>query len=95
MEIHDVVVEVKELRKRCPVYKIGDRIYFRKGLEGSWVMDIEKTKIKEICVSAFPALVGEIVKVRHAIQDIIHVQCLDPGPPYTENSVVFEIKKVE
>jgi uncharacterized repeat protein (TIGR04076 family) len=91
-EMHDVVIEVKEARRRCPIYKIGDTIYVRR-VDSGWAIDTSLSSAKKICFSSLPSLVGEVVKVRHCIQDKIHIQCLDPGPPYTENSVVFEIRR--
>jgi hypothetical protein len=90
--MRDVIIEVKELRQSCPVFKVGDTIFVKVLPEGAWAIDTQRSSAKFICFSALPSLVGESIKVRHSVQDRVCVACLDPGYPYTKNSVVFEIK---
>ncbi|WP_297469714.1 TIGR04076 family protein [Thermococcus sp.] len=90
-------ITAKEIRGRCPVFKVGDKI----------VVEGPKVKLDEtdaICTHAFASLLPYIVALRKGIKpselglgrgDKAYVQCLDPGPPYTDGgTVVFEITVV-
>jgi len=94
-KIYDVIVEVKELKDTCPVYKLGDKIYIGTISGEEWVIDSERSTVKRFCVSSISSLIGEIIKVRHGLLDKHYVRCLDPGPPYTNYSCIFEIKRAE
>ena len=91
----DLVVRVHQVKDFCPVYKEGDSLYAKVTSEGAWVFDLERSSVKTLCISAMPSLIGEMMKVRHGIQNAIYVHCLDPGPPYTKSSAVFEIRAAE
>ena len=88
---------VVEIRGRCPVFKLGDRI----------VVEGPRIKLEEtdaICTHAFASLLPYIVALRKGIKpselglgkrEKAYVQCLDPGPPYTDGgTVIFEITVV-
>ena len=90
-------VKVVEIRGKCPVFKIGDRI----------VIEGPKIKLDEtdaVCTHAFASLLPYIVALRKGIKprelglgrgEKAYVQCLDPGPPYTDGgTVIFEITVV-
>jgi hypothetical protein len=62
---------------------------------GAWVFDLKRCSVEYICISALPSLIGELIKVRHKISDRIYVSCLDPGPPYSNFSCIFEIVREE
>lgn len=94
-KIHDVLIEVKELKDGCPVYRLGDKIYVGTITGEEWVIDSTRSSVKMFCVSAFSSLIGEMIKVRHGLLERHYVRCLDPGPPYTSYSCVFEIRRVE
>jgi hypothetical protein len=94
-KIHDVVIQVKELKEECPVYRLGDVIYIGTITGEEWVIDSTKSSVKRFCVSAFSSLIGEMIKVRHGLLERHYVRCLDPGPPYTRYSCVFEIRRAK
>ncbi|AIU69317.1 hypothetical protein TEU_02590 [Thermococcus eurythermalis] len=90
-------IVVKEVRGKCPVFKKGDRI----------VVEGPRVKLDEtdaVCTHAFASLLPYIVALRKGIKpselglgkgDKAYVQCLDPGPPYTDGgTVIFEITVV-
>ncbi len=90
-------VTVKEIRGKCPVFRIGDRI----------VIEGPRVKLDEtdaICTHAFASLLPYIVALRKGIKpselglgrgEKAYIQCLDPGPPYTDGgTVIFEITVV-
>jgi len=93
-----LVLNVKEIRGRCPVHKVGDRI----------VVDspkIDTTKTNALCIHALGSMLTMLVPLARgasfkdlglAVQEgnVGYVQCLDPGPPYTlGGTVIFEIKR--
>ena len=96
--VYRLVVTVKKVRGRCPVFKVGDKI----------VIDSPKIvpeKTDALCVHALGSMLSTIVALSHGINfrelglaveegDVGHVQCLDPGPPYTlGGTVLFEIRR--
>ena len=90
-------VRVVEVRGKCPVFKLGDRIV----IEGP---EIKLDETDAVCTHAFASLLPYIVALRKGIKpselglgwgDKAYVQCLDPGPPYTDGgTVIFEITVV-
>ncbi|WP_297068716.1 TIGR04076 family protein [Thermococcus sp.] len=93
-----IEVTVKEIRGKCPVFNPGDRIV----IEG-YTVRLEETDA--ICTHAFASLMPHLVALRKGIKPSelglgrgrkAYVQCLDPGPPYTDGgTVIFEIKVVQ
>ena len=90
-------IAVIEIRGKCPVFNLGDRI----------VIEGPRVKLDEtdaICTHAFASLLPYIVALRKGIKpselglgrgEKAYVQCLDPGPPYTNGgTVIFEITVV-
>ncbi len=87
-------IKVTEIRGKCPVFNVGDRIT----IKGPRI-DLENTDA--VCTHAFASLLPYIVALRKGIKpselglgrgDKAYVQCLDPGPPYTDGgTVIFEI----
>jgi len=97
-KVHRLVLSVKEIRGRCPVHKVGDRI----------VVDspkIDTGKTDALCIHALGSMLSMLVPLARgasfkdlglAVQEgnVGYVQCLDPGPPYTlGRTVIFEIKR--
>ncbi len=81
-------IKVVEIRGKCPVFKLGgDRIV----IEGPRI-NLEETDA--VCTHAFASLLPYIVALRKGIKpneiglgrggEKAYVQCLDPGPPYTD-----------
>ncbi|AMM53860.1 TIGR04076 family protein [Pyrococcus kukulkanii] len=89
-----LIAKVVEIRGKCPVFKLGDKIV----IEGPKVI-LEETDA--ICTHAFASLLPYIVALRKGLKpyelglgrgEKAYIQCLDPGPPYTEGgTVIFEI----
>ena len=90
-------VRVIEIRGRCPVFHLGDRIV----IEGP---EINLNETDAVCTHALASLLPYIVALRKGIKpselglgrgEKAYVQCLDPGPPYTDGgTVIFEITVV-
>jgi uncharacterized repeat protein (TIGR04076 family) len=97
-ESYRLVITAKEIRGKCSVFKLGDKIV------------IEKPKIilKEtdaLCAHAFGSMTSMITALSKGVSfkelglakkegNVGYVQCLDPGTPYTDGgTVIFEIKR--
>jgi uncharacterized repeat protein (TIGR04076 family) len=94
-------IEVVEIRGKCPVYKVGDKIV----IDGPNII-LERTDA--LCIHALSVILHYAVALDEGadpvklglttIKDREHayLQCVDPWKPYTEGgTVVFRIKKVK
>jgi uncharacterized repeat protein (TIGR04076 family) len=87
-----VIIDVIEVRGRCPVHKVGDSVV----IEGAKI-DLKKTD--NICIHALPSLLHYVVAIREGINPITlglstdekyaYIQCVDPGKPYTDGGTVI------
>ncbi len=96
--INRLIITVKEIRGKCPVFKVGDRIV----IEGPKIVP-EETDV--LCVHALGSMLSMVIALGRGVSfeelglamkegDVGYVQCLDPGPPYTSGgTVIFEIRK--
>lgn len=92
-----LIIKAVEIKGRCPVFKVRDKVV----IEGPQV-NLEETDA--ICTHAFASFLPYIVALRKGIKaseiglgkgEKAYVQCLDPGPPYTDGgTVIFEITVV-
>ncbi|USS41134.1 TIGR04076 family protein [Thermococcus aggregans] len=95
MEI--LIIRAVKIKGKCPVFRVGDKIV----IEGPKV-NLEETDA--ICTHAFASFLPYIVALRKGVkpseiglgkEERAYVQCLDPGPPYTDGgTVIFEITVV-
>lgn len=96
---HKLVITVKRIRGKCPVYKIGDKIV----IDGFYI-DTEESK--NVCMHAFSAMLSLASLLAHGFstkelglgprENIGYLQCPDPGPPCTKGgTVLFEIRRVK
>ncbi|ACS91009.1 TIGR04076 family protein [Thermococcus sibiricus] len=93
-----LVIKIIKIRGKCPVFKVGDKIT----IEGPKI-NLEETNA--ICTHAFASFLPYIVALRKGVKpseiglgsgEKAYVQCLDPGPPYTEGgTVIFEMMVIE
>jgi uncharacterized repeat protein (TIGR04076 family) len=96
--MYRLVITAKEIRGKCPVFEVGDRI----------AIDVPKIIPKEtdaLCVHALGSMLSMIVALSRGVSfeelglakeegEVGYVQCLDPGPPHTfGGTVVFEIER--
>jgi uncharacterized repeat protein (TIGR04076 family) len=94
-------IEVVEVRGKCPVHKVGDKIV----VDGPNIV-LEKTDA--LCIHALSVILHYAVALDEGadpvklglttIKDREHayLQCVDPWKPYTEGeTVIFRIKKVK
>ena len=94
---YKIIIEVKEIRGLCPLYKPGDQIILKD-------FYIDSNHSKNVCIhllSAASTLLSAFIHGSSAIKlgignrdDIGYLQCPDPGPPYTKGgTVVFELRR--
>jgi uncharacterized repeat protein (TIGR04076 family) len=93
-------ITVHEIRGICPVHSIGDRIL----IEGP---NIVVAETDALCTHALSTLLHYTTILKHTwcpvalglttSEDTAHayMQCVDPGPPYTEGgTVIFRCRKI-
>jgi len=97
-KVQRLVITVKEIRGKCPVHKVGDKIIVK-------APEIVTAKTDALCVHALGSLLSMIIPLArgvgfkdlglaHKDGNIGYVQCLDPGEPYTPGgTVIFEIRR--
>jgi len=97
-KVHRLVLTVKEIRGKCPVHKLGDRIVVESP-------EIVTAQTDALCVHALGSTLSMLVPLARGISfkdlglareegNVGYVQCLDPGPPYTPGgTVIFEIER--
>jgi len=93
-------IVVHDIRGRCPVYKVGDRI----------MIDDPRIllgKTDALCIHVLPSLLhyalimedgGDPVKLglsKPEDKEHAYIQCVDPGEPYTEGgTVIFKCRRI-
>ena len=93
-------IVVHEIKGKCPVHKVGDRI-----LVDDPKIDLKSTDA--LCTHALSSLLHYVLildagadPVRLGLsksddKENSYIQCVDPGPPYTDGgTVIFKCKKV-
>ncbi len=88
----DLIIEVEEIRGRCPVYKKGDCMVFR----GGYNLDVKETDA--LCSHAVASLLPFLSSLSRGVSpkelglargdDDARVNCPDPGQPYTHGGTV-------
>lgn len=94
-------IKVCEIRGKCPVYKVGDRIVID---DPKIVLD----KTNALCTHALSTLLHYVTILEHdwcpvelglttpQNPDHAYMQCVDPGEPYTQGgTVLFECRRIE
>ena len=96
--IHRLIIKVKKIRGKCPVFKVGDRIVIEEP-------KIVPEKTDALCVHALGSILSMVIALGRGVGfeelglakeegDVGYVQCLDPGSPYTlGGTVTFEIRR--
>lgn len=97
-KVQRLVITVKEIRGKCPVHKVGDKIIVE-------APEIVTAETDALCVHAFGSMLSMIIPLARGVSfkdlglahnegNVGYVQCLDPGEPYTAGgTVVFEIRR--
>lgn len=92
-----LICEVVEVKDKCPIYKVGDRIVIKDS-----EIDLEETD--RICVHALVPILHYSIALRENVSPkklglcskgkYAYIHCIDPGKPYTEGgSVIFKVWK--
>lgn len=99
LENRRVILIVEEIRGRCPVYEVGDKMAFE-------FPEMRLDKTEKVCLHAMPSIIhfayalAKGVSVKETglgkTEEKGYIQCPDPGPPYTSGgTVIFEITTEE
>ena len=93
-------IEVVEVRGKCPMYRVGDKIV----IEGASIL-LDKTDA--LCIHALSVILHYAVAFDEGADPVklgltkpedrenAYVQCVDPWKPYTEGgTVIFRIKRI-
>jgi uncharacterized repeat protein (TIGR04076 family) len=93
-------IEVVEVRGKCPVHRVGDKIVIN---GASIVLD----ETDALCIHAFSVILHYAVALDEGADPVklgltkpedkenAYVQCVDPWKPYTEGgTVIFRIKRM-
>jgi len=98
VELQRLILTVKEIRGKCPVHKLGDRIVVESP-------KIATAQTDTLCIHALGSMLSMLVPLAYGVSfkglglakkegNVGYIQCLDPGPPYTSGgTVIFEIKR--
>lgn len=94
-------IVVCEIRGKCPVHKVGDRI----------LVDDPKILLREtdaLCTHALSSLLHYVLALEEGVDPVklglstpedrkhAFIQCVDPGEPYTHGgTVVFKCHRIE
>lgn len=92
-------IKVCEIRGKCPVYKVGDRVT----IDGPSIL-LDKTDA--LCVHALSTLLHYVVALEEGAdpvklglskkKGVAYMQCVDPGEPYSEGgTVIFGCRWIE
>jgi uncharacterized repeat protein (TIGR04076 family) len=92
-------IEVCEIRGKCPVHKVGDKI----------VIDDPKVLLREtdaLCTHALSSLLHYVLALEEGADPVklglskpedrehAYIQCVDPGKPYTNGgTVIFRCRR--
>jgi len=93
-------IEVVEVRGKCPVHKVGDKIV----IDGASII-LDRTDA--LCIHALSVILHYAVALDEGADPVklgltrpddrenAYVQCVDPWKPYTEGgTVIFRIKRI-
>jgi len=94
-------IKVHEIRGKCPVYRLGDKMV----VDGPRIV-LEETDA--VCVHALSTLLHYVVALDEGVdpvklgltkpeeKDCAYMQCVDPGEPYTDGgTVVFRCRRTK
>lgn len=92
-------IEVCEIRGKCPVYKVGDKIV----IDGPRIV-LDETDA--VCIHALSSLLHYVVALDEDVdprklglskeRNSAYIQCVNPGEPYTSGGrVIFKCYQIE
>ena len=94
-------IEVCEIRGKCPVHKVGDKLV----IAGPKIV-LEETDA--VCVHALSSLLHYVIALEEGVDPVklglskpldnehAYIQCVDPGEPYTHGgTVIFRCRRID
>ena len=97
-KVHKLILTVKEIRGKCPVHELGDKIVVESP-------EIVTAETDALCIHALGSMLSMLVPLARGVSfkalglsvkegNVGYIQCLDPGPPYTlGGTVIFEVRR--
>ncbi|MDL1957722.1 MAG: TIGR04076 family protein [Candidatus Desulfofervidus auxilii] len=92
-----LIIKVKEIIGKCPVYKVGDKIV----IEDGYKINLKETSA--ICMHSLAAIMPYYVALNKGVNPVelglakegnkAYVQCLDPCKYTGGGTVIFEIER--
>ncbi len=92
-----LIITVREIQGRCPVYDVGHRIVLDEGYR----LNLEKTDT--VCMHSLASIMPYYVALFHGVEpaelglardgETAYVQCLDPCARTGGGTVTFEIER--
>lgn len=92
-----IVIKVKEIKGKCPIYSVGDKIV----LDGPRIV---KEESSEICVHALVPILHFYLALREGVSpekigigrgNKAYISCPDPGKYTGGGNVIFELEGEE
>jgi len=94
-----LIITVKEIKGKCAVHSLGDRIVIDEA-------EIDLKNTDRLCIHALAPILHYAVGLREGVEpeklgltkkgNKAYIHCPDPGEPYTDGgSVVFEAERVQ
>jgi len=93
-------IEVYEIKGRCPVHRVGDKIV----IDGPRLL-LEKTD--SVCIHALSSLLHYVVALDRGVDPVelgltkpddrehAYIQCVDPWEPYTHGgTVIYRCRRI-
>lgn len=94
-------IVVHQIRGKCPVYKVGDRMM----IDDPRIL-VDKTDA--ICTHALSSLLHYVIALEEGVDSVklglskpedrkhAYIQCVDPGKPYTDGgTVIFRCSRIK
>lgn len=93
-----LVIEIIEIKGKCPVYRVGDRIVLDDGYE------VNMKKTDAICIHSLASLLPYYNAIAQGVKPVklglaksgneAFVQCLDPEKYTGGGTVIFKVRKI-
>jgi len=92
-------IEVCEIKGKCPVHRVGDKIM----MDGPKIV-LDRTDA--VCVHALSSLLHYVIALDQGVdprklglskdRNTAYIQCVDPGEPYTSGgTVIFKCSRIK
>ena len=94
-----LIITVKEIKHKCPVYQVGDKIVLDEGYR------INLKETNNVCMHSLASIMPYYIALFREVDPVTlglardgkkaYIQCLDPCEYTGGGTVIFEIEKVK